>query len=74
MRENRLRRVASNEVIYNQQSFPQCVVEIRGEHVVRYWHFENELPKTEWLGGEIKLVKQSDGCLQAFYHNRLLTS
>ena len=31
----------------------QAVVEIYGDRVANYYEFRDELPMTEWLGGEI---------------------
>lgn len=50
----------------------QAVVEIEEGRVVNYYEFRNELPMTEWLGGEIRVQKDEEGILRAFWNNQLL--
>lgn len=70
--EEYYRRVASNEVIVDETVIRQCVVEIMNGRVVNYYHFQDELPLTEWLGGTIRLIKDKDGVLRAYQNgNRL---
>jgi hypothetical protein len=67
-----IRRVASNEVLFEGETLRQYVVEIVDHKVVNYYSFKDELPFTEWLGGKIELRKNSDGVLLAFLNNKLL--
>ena len=43
----------------------QAVVEIQEGRVVNYFEFREELPMTEWLGGEIRVERDEDGILRA---------
>lgn len=62
----KIRRIASNEVLLDDKSYHQCVVELEEGRVVNYYCFEDELPLTEWLGGTIVLSRDKDGILRAF--------
>ena len=50
----------------------QAVVEIDEGRVVNYYEFRDELPMTEWLGGEIRVLRDEGGILRAFWNDRLL--
>lgn len=66
MTKEQFRRIAANEVLVDNTLIEQCVVELYGDRVVNYYHFEDELPMTEWLGGTIILEKDCNGILR--YH------
>nr|WP_294714933.1 hypothetical protein [Prevotella sp.] len=50
----------------------QAVVELVDSRVVNYYEFRNELPMTEWLGGEIRIVMDDEGIRRAYWHDRML--
>lgn len=50
----------------------QAVVEIEEGRVVNYYEFRQELPMTEWLGGEIVVRRDEEGILRAFWNNSIL--
>ena len=50
-----MRRCGAHQVILPDGSIlQQAVVEIQEGRVVNYFEFREELPMTEWLGGEIQ--------------------
>ena len=50
------RKVAVNRVIKGDVSINRCIVEIENGFVVDYYHFDDEQPFTEWLGGTIEII------------------
>lgn len=50
----------------------QAVVELVDSRVVNCYEFRNELPMTEWLGGEIRIVMDDEGIRRAYWHDRML--
>ena len=51
-----MRRCGAHQVILPDGSIlQQAVVEIQEGRVVNYFEFREELPMTEWLGGEIRV-------------------
>lgn len=48
----------------------QAVVEIQEGRVVNYFEFREELPMTEWLGGEIRVERDEDGILRALWNEK----
>ncbi len=50
----------------------QAVVEIEEGRVVNYYEFRDELPMTEWLGGEIRVQRDDEGILRAHWNNQKL--
>ena len=50
----------------------QAVVEVEEGRVVNYYEFRDELPMTEWLGGEISVAKDEEGILRATWRNETL--
>lgn len=50
----------------------QAVVELVDSRVVNYYEFRDELPMTEWLGGEIRIVMDDEGIRRAYWHDRML--
>ena len=63
-----LRRCGAHQVILPDGSIlQQAVVEIQEGRVVNYFEFREELPMTEWLGGEIRVERDEDGILRALW-------
>lgn len=52
----------------------QAVVEIQEGRVVNYFEFREELPMTEWLGGEIRVERDEDGILRALWNGKKIDS
>lgn len=50
----------------------QAVVEVEEGRVVNYYEFRDELPMTEWLGGEICVARDEEGILRATWRNETL--
>ena len=50
----------------------QSVVEVEEGRVVNYYEFRDELPMTEWLGGEISVARDEEGILRATWRNETL--
>ena len=46
----------------------QAVVEIQEGRVVNYFEFREELPMTEWLGGEIRVERDDEGSLRTLWN------
>ena len=46
-------RLGVHAVCYKNRTYSQCVVETDGDRVVRWFHFDGELPMTEWRGGTV---------------------
>lgn len=52
----------------------QAVVEIAEDRVVNYYEFCEELPVTEWLGGEIRVERDGEGILCALWNGKRLNN
>ena len=52
----------------------QAVVEIQEGRVVNYFEFREELPMTEWLGGEIRVERDEEGILRALWNGKKINS
>ena len=50
----------------------QAVLEIQEGRVVNYFEFREELPMTEWLGGEIRVERDEDGILRALWNGKYI--
>lgn len=48
----------------------QAVVEIVEDRVVNYYEFRDELPMTEWLGGEISVELDEEGIRRALWNGK----
>ena len=48
----------------------QAVVEIVEDRVVNYYEFRDELPMTEWLGGEIRVELDEEGIRRALWNGK----
>ena len=48
----------------------QAVVEIVEDRVVNYYEFRDELPMTEWLGGEIRVELDEEGIRRALWKGK----
>ena len=70
-----LRRCGAHKVILPDGSIlQQAVVEILEGRVVNYFEFREELPMTEWLGGEIRVERDEDGILRALWNGKKIDS
>lgn len=68
-----LRRCGAHVVVLpDGTELAQAVVEIEEGRVVNYYEFREELPMTEWLGGEIRIMRDEEGVLRALWNNRKL--
>lgn len=68
-----LRRCGAHVVVLPDGSeLTQAVVEIEEGWVVNYYEFRDELPMTEWLGGEIRVQRDEEGILRAFKDKKKL--
>ena len=62
-----MRRCGAHQVILPDGSIlQQAVVEIQEDRVVNYFEFREELPMTEWLGGEIRVERDEEGILAPY--------
>ena len=48
----------------------QGVVELEDSRVVNYYEFRDELPMTEWLGGEIRIIIDEEGIRRAYWKGK----
>lgn len=48
----------------------QAVVELEDSRVVNYYEFLDELPMTEWLGGEIRIIIDEEGIRRAYWKGK----
>lgn len=68
-----MRRCGAHQVILPDGSIlQQAVVEILEGRVVNYFEFREELPMTEWLGGEIRVERDEDGILRALWNGKVI--
>lgn len=68
-----LRRCGAHEVRLPDGSLlRQAVVEMEEGRVVNYYEFRDELPMTEWLGGEILVERDEAGILRALWQGKTL--
>lgn len=66
-----MRRCGAHEVLLpDGNRLHQAVVETEEGRVVNYYEFRNELPMTEWLGGEIRLERDEEGILRAIWQGK----
>ena len=66
-----MRRCGAHQVILPDGSIlQQAVVEILEGRVVNYFEFREELPMTEWLGGEIRVERDEEGILRALWNEK----
>ena len=66
-----IRRCGVHQVILPDGSIlQQAVVEIQEGRVVNYFEFREELPMTEWLGGEIRVERDEEGILRALWNGK----
>ena len=70
-----MRRCGAHQVILPDGSIlQQAVVEIQEGRVVNYFEFREELPMTEWLGGEIRVERDEEGILRARWNGKKIDS
>lgn len=68
-----MRRCGTHQVILPDGSIlQQAVVEILEGRVVNYFEFREELPMTEWLGGEIRVERDEEGILRALWNGKVI--
>lgn len=68
-----MRRCGAHQVILPDGSIlQQAVVEIQEARVVNYFEFREELPMTEWLGGEIRVERDEEGILRALWNGKVI--
>lgn len=68
-----MRRCGAYQVILPDGSIlQQAVVEIQEGRVVNYFEFREELPMTEWLGGEIQVERDEEGILRALWNGKVI--
>lgn len=68
-----MRRCGAHQVILPDGSIlQQVVVEILEGRVVNYFEFREELPMTEWLGGEIRVERDEEGILRALWNGKVI--
>lgn len=68
-----MRRCGAHQVILPDGSIlQQAVVEIQEGRVVNYFEFREELPMTEWLGGEIQVKRDEEGILRALWNGKVI--
>lgn len=52
----------------------QAVVELEDSRVVNYYEFRDELPMTEWLGGEIRIIIDEEGIRRAYWKGKKINN
>ena len=68
-----MRRCGAHQVILPDGSIlQQAVVEILEGRGVNYFEFREELPMTEWLGGEIRVERDEEGILRALWNGKVI--
>lgn len=68
-----MKRCGAHQVILPDGSIlQQAVVEIQEARVVNYFEFREELPMTEWLGGEIRVERDEEGILRALWNGKVI--
>lgn len=68
-----MRRCGAHQVILpDGLILQQAVVEIQEGRVVNYFEFREELPMTEWLGGEIRVERDEEGILRALWNGKVI--
>ena len=68
-----MRRCGAHQVILPDGSIlQQAVVEIQEGRVVNCFEFREELPMTEWLGGEIWVERDEEGILRALWNGKVI--
>lgn len=68
-----MRRCGAHQVILPDGSIlQQAVVEIQEGRVVNCFEFREELPMTEWLGGEIRVECDEEGILRALWNGKVI--
>ena len=68
-----MRRCGAHQVILPDGSIlQQAVVEIQEGRVVNCFEFREELPMTDWLGGEIRVERDEEGILRALWNGKVI--
>jgi hypothetical protein len=67
------RKIASNQILMEDGSvLTRSVVEIAEGVVQQCYPLTQELPFTEWLGGPVRLIRDEQGLLRAYYNNKII--
>ena len=66
--------VAHNVLLPDGPNMPREVVAIAQDRVGNYYEFREELPMTEWLGGEIRVERDEEGILCALWNGKRLNN
>ena len=65
------RRCGAHEVsLPDGTKLLQAVDELEDSMVVNYYEFRDELPMTEWLGGEIRIIIDEEGIRRAYWKGK----
>ena len=68
-----MKRCGAHQVILPDGSIlQQAVVEIQEGRVVNYFEFREELPMTEWLGGEIRVERDEECILRGLWNGKVI--
>ena len=54
--EDEFRRLGFHELKVSGRVLHQAIVEVIGDRVVNYYEFKDELPMTEWIGGNCAVI------------------
>ena len=70
----RRRRIASHQILLDNGSLLTrlSVVEILSGVVTDIYPMTEELPQTEWMPGEIRLTRDAEGQLRAYYNGKII--
>ena len=69
----RLRKIASNQILMEDGSMlTRSVVEIADGIVQQCYPLTQELPFTEWLVGPVRLGRDDQGVLRAYFNNKII--
>ena len=69
----KLRKIAANQIVLQDNSLlTLAVVEISNGEVTKWYPLTQELPNTEWFGGQILLKDDDNGVLRAYYNDKVI--
>ncbi|WP_155808488.1 hypothetical protein [Xylanibacter brevis] len=69
----KLKKIACHQIVFEDHSIQSmAVVELEDGFVTRCYPLEGEQPQTEWLSGTIKLQRDNQGLMKAFYNGKEL--
>lgn len=68
-------RYAFNHLVVEHGNvIPNGIVEIEGDKVVSFYHFDHEVPFTQWIGGTVTIRKTPAGLLAFMNDNKQLVA